>query len=110
MQLVRLLEHERVTVTYLVPSILALMVNYGELGRHDLSALRTILFAGEVFPMKYLRRLVAAVPHADYYNLYGPTETNVCTYYKVQTRISTRLAVISRCQSVRRAKTWRCLR
>jgi acyl-CoA synthetase (AMP-forming)/AMP-acid ligase II len=27
---------------------------------------------------------VAAIPHADYYNLYGPTETNVCTYYRVQ--------------------------
>lgn len=84
-QLVALLQNERVTVTYLVPSILALMVNYGELGRHDLSSLRAILFAGEVFPMKYLRRLVAAIPQADYYNLYGPTETNVCTYYQMQT-------------------------
>jgi acyl-CoA synthetase (AMP-forming)/AMP-acid ligase II len=49
-----------------------------------LSALRIILFAGEVFPIKYLRQLVAAIPHAVYYNLYGPTETNVCTYYPVQ--------------------------
>jgi acyl-CoA synthetase (AMP-forming)/AMP-acid ligase II len=71
-------------VTYLVPSILSLMVNYGEFGRHDLSAIRTILFAGEVFPIKYLRQLAAAIPHADFYNLYGPTETNVCTYYRVQ--------------------------
>jgi amino acid adenylation domain-containing protein len=83
-QLVNLLQSERVTVTYLVPSILSLMVNYGELARHDLSRLRAVLFAGEVFPMKYLRRLVQAIPHAEYYNLYGPTETNVCTYYKVQ--------------------------
>lgn len=83
-RLVRLLQDERITMTYLVPSILSLMVNYGELGRHDLSALRTILFAGEVFPIKYLRQLVAAIPHVDYYNLYGPTETNVCTYYNVQ--------------------------
>jgi amino acid adenylation domain-containing protein len=82
--LVRLLQAERITITYLVPSILSLVVNYGELGRHDLSALRTILFAGEVFPIKYLRQLVTAIPHADYYNLYGPTETNVCTYYQVQ--------------------------
>jgi acyl-CoA synthetase (AMP-forming)/AMP-acid ligase II len=83
-RLVRLLQDERITITYLVPSILSLMVNYGELGRHDLSALRTILFAGEVFPIKYLRQLVGAIPHSDYYNLYGPTETNVCTYYRVQ--------------------------
>ncbi len=83
-QLVRLLQDEAVTVTYLVPSVLTMMVNYGKLDAHDLSRLRLVLFAGEVFPIKYLRRLVEAIPHADYYNLYGPTETNVCTYYKVQ--------------------------
>lgn len=85
-QLVRLLQDERITVTYLVPSILSLMVSYGKLNDHDLSSLRTILFAGEVFPIKYLRLLVTAIPGADYYNLYGPTETNVCTYYKVRSR------------------------
>jgi amino acid adenylation domain-containing protein len=83
-QLVRLLRDERITVTYLVPSILSLMVNYGDLESYDLSALRTILFAGEVFPIRYLRQLVAKIPQAEYFNLYGPTETNVCTYYQVQ--------------------------
>ena len=48
------------------------MVRYGKLDRHDLSALRTVLFAGEVFPIKYLRELISVVPHATYYNLYGP--------------------------------------
>ncbi|MGD8753215.1 MAG: amino acid adenylation domain-containing protein [Anaerolineales bacterium] len=83
-KLVELLQDECITVTYMVPSILSMIVNYGKLDKFDLSNLRTILFAGEVFPIKYLRKLVAAIPHADYYNLYGPTETNVCTYYKVQ--------------------------
>ena len=83
-QLASLLQNERITITYLVPSILSLMVNYGNLGGHDLSKLRAVLFAGEVFPMKYLRRLMVAIPHAAYYNLYGPTETNVCTYYQVK--------------------------
>ena len=55
-QLVDLLQKERITVTYLVPSILSLMATYGGLDRHDLSALRTILFAGEVFPIKFLRQ------------------------------------------------------
>ena len=83
-QLVKLLQEERITITYLVPSILSLMVNYGKLHAHDLSALRLILFAGEVFPIKFLRRLVQRIPEATYYNLYGPTETNVCTYYRVR--------------------------
>jgi non-ribosomal peptide synthetase component F len=83
-QMVDLLQKERITVTYLVPSILSFMVNYGKLDAHDLSSLRTVLFAGEVFPIKYLRRLIAAIPKAAYYNLYGPTETNVCTFYCVR--------------------------
>lgn len=85
-RLAELLQNERITVSYLVPSILSLMVNYGNLGGHDLSSLRAILFAGEVFPTKYLRKLMAAVPHAGFFNLYGPTETNVCTYYQVQAK------------------------
>jgi len=42
-----------------------------------------VLFAGEVLPIKHLRRLRQAVPGAELYNLYGPTETNVCTFYQV---------------------------
>jgi acyl-coenzyme A synthetase/AMP-(fatty) acid ligase len=48
-----------------------------------LRRLRILLFAGEVFPMKYLRQLAELLPGVDLYNLYGPTETNVCTYYRV---------------------------
>lgn len=83
-RLVRLLQDEGITVTYMVPSIYSLMVNHGQLSAHDLSALRLILFAGEVFPIRYLRALAEAIPGAAYYNLYGPTETNVCTYYRVR--------------------------
>jgi len=49
-----------------------------------LKSLRVILFAGEVFPMKYLRQLADVSQTSELYNLYGPTETNVCTYYKVE--------------------------
>jgi acyl-coenzyme A synthetase/AMP-(fatty) acid ligase len=42
-----------------------------------------VLFAGEVFPTKYLRRLMKLLPHVRFSNLYGPTETNVCTWYDV---------------------------
>ena len=42
-----------------------------------------MLFAGEVFPTKYLRQLMELLPHVRFANLYGPTETNVCTWYEV---------------------------
>ncbi len=49
----------------------------------DLSRLRAVIFAGEVFPPKYLARLMAELPHPRYLNWYGPTETNVCTAFEV---------------------------
>jgi acyl-coenzyme A synthetase/AMP-(fatty) acid ligase len=42
-----------------------------------------VFFAGEVFPMKHLRRAMDAIPRARFFNLFGPTETNVCTAYEV---------------------------
>jgi acyl-CoA synthetase (AMP-forming)/AMP-acid ligase II len=41
------------------------------------------LFAGEVFPTPQLQRLSALLPGTDFYNLFGPTETNVCLYWPV---------------------------
>jgi amino acid adenylation domain-containing protein len=75
--------NNRITVWYSVPSILTLLLLKGRLDRVDLSSLRLVLFAGEVFPTKYLRGVMAALPHADFCNLYGPTETNVITWYRV---------------------------
>lgn len=74
---------ERITIWYSTPSIRSLMAEYGKLERHDYSCLRTVLFAGEVFPLPRFRRLHAVWQHPRYFNLYGPTETNVCTCYEV---------------------------
>jgi acyl-coenzyme A synthetase/AMP-(fatty) acid ligase len=43
-----------------------------------------VLFAGEVFPIDQLRLALKTVPDAEFYNLYGPTETNAATYYHVR--------------------------
>ena len=79
----RWLEAERVSVWYSVPSVLTLLACYGRLEEVDLSALRTVIFAGEVFPPRHLARLMTELPHARYLNWYGPTETNVCTAFEV---------------------------
>ncbi len=73
-----------VTVWYSVPSVLALLLESGLLTRELLAPMRYALFAGEVFPIKQLRRFKELLPPtASLYNLYGPTETNVCTFYRV---------------------------
>jgi amino acid adenylation domain-containing protein len=74
---------KKLTVWYSAPSILSLLAQFGKLDQHDYSSLRLVLFAGEVFPIKYLELLKSLWPHPRYFNLYGPTETNVCTFYEV---------------------------
>src|SRR5262249_25456333 len=78
---------KRLSVWYSAPSILTRTAQFGNLDKHDYSSLRTVLFAGEVFPIKHLRALKALWKHPRYFNLYGPTETNVCTWYEVPRQI-----------------------
>ena len=82
-RLAQQIEKEQISVWYSVPSVLTMLVTYGNLAKHDLSRLRAIIFAGEVFPVKHLAGLMTALPHARYLNWYGPTETNVCTAFEV---------------------------
>ena len=83
-KLVGFIETQGITIWYSVPSALTLLLLHANLSAEKLNRLRIILFAGEVFPMKYLQQLAQLLPHVDLFNLYGPTETNVCTYYKVE--------------------------
>ena len=69
----------RISVWYSAPSILALLTQHGGLDRPGFPTPRVVLFAGEVFPVGPLRRLRQLWPQARLWNLYGPTETNVCT-------------------------------
>ncbi len=81
----KLIQNEKISVWYSVPFALIQLWERGALETRDLSNLRWVLFAGEVFPTKHLRNVMTAIPHARFSNLYGPTETNVCTYYHVDT-------------------------
>jgi amino acid adenylation domain-containing protein len=82
MQLSLFIQDQGITVWYSVPMVL-IMLTRGKLQERDLSRLRLVLFAGEVFPIKHLRNLRRMLPQPRMANLYGPTETNVCTWYEV---------------------------
>ena len=83
-ELARWINSEGITVWYSASSALSLLVRYGSLSENTLQSLRLILFAGEVFPNKYLGELMLRAPNARFFNLFGPTETNVCTFYEVK--------------------------
>jgi clorobiocin biosynthesis protein CloN4 len=83
-QMASFLHQSRISVWYSVPSALILMIRDGWLlDRPAPESLRAILFAGEPFPVPYVRSLKAWTA-ARLLNLYGPTETNVCTFHEVQ--------------------------
>jgi amino acid adenylation domain-containing protein len=85
--MMKLIADERLTIWYSTPSVLTLLISYGKLECYNNLSLRLVLFAGEVFPVKHLRHLKAILPKPRYFNLYGPTETNVCTYYEIPATI-----------------------
>jgi clorobiocin biosynthesis protein CloN4 len=86
-QLVALLQRERISVWYSVPSALILMMQRGDLLAGDPpEALRVCVFAGEPFPVQQVHELRKAWPDVRMFNWYGPTETNVCTSYEVTDR------------------------
>jgi amino acid adenylation domain-containing protein len=83
-QLRDLVERSGITVWYSVPSLLTRLALHGGLRPGDLRTVRAVLFAGEVFPSRHLSRLMRLLPAARFANLYGPTETNVCTWHEVR--------------------------
>ncbi|MFB4309382.1 amino acid adenylation domain-containing protein [Actinomadura sp. GTD37] len=82
-RLVEFLTGRGITVWYSVPSALILMMRDGGLLDAAAPGLRALLFAGEPFPVRYLRPLRDRFADVRLLNLYGPTETNVCTFHEV---------------------------
>jgi amino acid adenylation domain-containing protein len=72
---------ERITVWYSVPYLLTQLLDRGQLDDRDLSALRWVLFGGELFPPGVLARLMARWPTTRFSNVYGPAEVNACTVH-----------------------------
>ncbi|UUM21451.1 amino acid adenylation domain-containing protein [Mycoavidus sp. SF9855] len=85
--LARFISTREITVWYSAPAILSMLAAQHNGRSPAPNRLRLVLFAGEVFPITKLRMLLRLWPEPAYYNLYGPTETNVCTFYRVPTSI-----------------------
>ncbi|MEX2375138.1 MAG: amino acid adenylation domain-containing protein [Dehalococcoidia bacterium] len=92
--LVQWIEETDITVWYSVPSALTRIMLHGDADRFEYARLRTVLFAGEVFPVKHLRTVMDVFRFADFHNLYGPTETNVCTHYSVPRPLADNIAAL----------------
>jgi len=77
-----LMAQQKATVLYTTPSTFISLMNKGNLDSYNL-CLRQVMYAGEPFPVPQLRRLKSILPNTKVANIYGPTETNIITYYWV---------------------------
>lgn len=75
--------NNRISVWYSVPSILSMMAQNPKFETASYPDLRLIIFAGEVFPVPYLKQWLKILPELTFMNWFGPTETNVITSHTV---------------------------
>jgi amino acid adenylation domain-containing protein len=80
-KLAQFIRDARLTQWFSVPSVLNLMANFDVVREHDFPELRRMLFAGEVLPTPTLIHWMRRLPHVEFTNLYGPTETTIVSSY-----------------------------
>lgn len=74
--------NNHISIWYSVPSIIIKLLEHDD--GNTFKGLRLLIYAGESMPWKYINKLNALYPELEIYNFYGPTETNVITYYKIE--------------------------
>lgn len=78
------MDEEKISIIFWVPTVMISVANSGILSQKKLDALKLILFAGEVMPIKQLNEWIKAYPECKFVNMYGPTEaTDIVLYYVV---------------------------
>jgi len=78
---VDLMRDKQATVMYSTPSTFVALMEKGRLDSRV--PLRVMMYAGEPFPTPQIRKFMALMPRTRVANIYGPTETNIVTYYWV---------------------------
>lgn len=83
-----LMQENKITFIFWVPTIMVNIANMDLLSKISLPDLRTVWFAGEVFPTKQFNYWKKHLRLAKFVNLYGPIEITLdCTYFIVEREI-----------------------
>ena len=87
-KIIEIIELNRVSYLFWVPTIMVNIANMGLLSKYALRDLRMVWFAGEVFPTIHFNKWFDRFPEVRFVNLYGPIEITLdCTFYEVKERI-----------------------
>ena len=82
--LAALIDRERLTQWFSVPSVLSYMASFDAVPHGGFPSLRRVVWCGDVLPTPVLIHWMERVGQAQYTNLYGPTEATIASsYYKV---------------------------
>jgi len=73
-EMMALIARHRVHAVTMVPTMMHMLLEHPEFGRHDLSSLGPIMLGGSPTPRALLERALAAFPGARFTNGYGMTE------------------------------------
>jgi amino acid adenylation domain-containing protein len=87
-KILSLMNQNKVNFLFWVPTIMVNIANMDLLSKISLDNLRTVWFAGEVFPTKQFNYWKKCFPKVKFVNLYGPIEITLdCTYFIVERKI-----------------------
>ncbi len=82
------LARERISIFFTIPFILKQLLHRGMIQDQDLSSLRWVIFGGDIHSPKDILGLIYKLPAARFSHMYGPAETNGCTYYHIDNPVS----------------------
>jgi amino acid adenylation domain-containing protein len=77
--LAALIDREQLTQWFSVPSVLSYMAKFDAVPEGGFATVRRVIWCGDVLPTPVLIHWMERVPHAQYTNLYGPTETTIAS-------------------------------
>lgn len=80
-RLIEFMNEKRISSILWVPSAMGIFAALKAFRSEKPMYLREVMFAGEILPRKNLDYWMGNLPEAVFANLYGPTETFVCTGY-----------------------------
>jgi amino acid adenylation domain-containing protein len=88
-KILELMQDQSVSFIFWVPTIMVNIANMRLLDEVKVPSLKTVWFAGEVFPTKQFNYWYTAKPNTKFINLYGPIEITLdCTYFVVNRKLA----------------------
>jgi len=71
---IQTIEQERVSETFLVPTMLQMVLDCPEFATHDLSSLRNVIYGAASIDETLLKQAINALPQTQFMQVYGMTE------------------------------------